>query len=159
MPARLFTFGYQGLSLAAFIARLRQAGVETVLDVRETPWSRKPGFSKRALAQALARSGIAYTHLPALGCPKPIRARHQADGDWAAYTKAFNEYLAGQQAAIAELVGIAQKTAGCLLCFEADFNSCHRSLVASAAALAGGLDVAHLSAGSQDSRQAELRLV
>jgi len=146
MTKTLFTFGYEGLSVGAFVARLKAAGVETVFDVRELPLSRKPGFSKRSLAEVLRRAGIAYAHLPALGCPKPIRVRYRADGDWSAYVRAFAGYLAGQQEAVAELARAANKTSACLVCFEADFNYCHRSMVARAAARAGGPSVTHLTA-------------
>jgi uncharacterized protein (DUF488 family) len=142
----LFTFGYEGLPIQAFITRLRTAGVRTVLDVRELPLSRKPGFSKRAFAEALRQSGILYVHLPALGCPRPVRERYKADGNWSVYAKAFTIYLADQRQAVAELVQIANKTSACLVCFEADFNRCHRSIVAKAAKSAGGPIVAHLAA-------------
>lgn len=141
----LFTFGYEGLSIDAFIARLKKAGVRTVLDVRQLPLSRKPGFSKGALSTALHTAGIVYTHVPALGCPRPIRDRYKADGDWAAYVKAFSAYLAGQGDVVAELAHIAKKTSACLVCFEADYNRCHRSIVARATARAGGPRVVHLT--------------
>ena len=78
----IYTAGYEGLSIDAFIARLKQAQIDKVLDVREYPLSRKPGFSKKAFAQCLADAGIAYEHSPPLGCPKPIRNRYKVDGDW-----------------------------------------------------------------------------
>ena len=141
-----FTLGYEGLSVGAFVARLKTVGVETVFDVRELPLSRKPGFSKRSLAEALRGAGIAYAHLPALGCSKPIRVRYRADGDWSAYVRAFAGYLAGRQEAVAELARAANKTSACLVCFEADFNFCHRSMVARATVRAGGPSVTHLTA-------------
>ncbi len=140
----LFTFGYEGTSIDVFVARLGRAGVRTVLDVRQLPQSRKPGFSKTALSSALHDAGILYAHLPALGCPKPIRNRYKADGNWSAYVKAFSAYLADQDEAVAELAQIATKTKACLICFEADFNRCHRSIVARAAARSGGQRVVHL---------------
>ncbi|MBK6650144.1 MAG: DUF488 domain-containing protein [Betaproteobacteria bacterium] len=48
----LFTLGYEGLTIDAFIARLQAAQVKTVVDVRELPLSRKKGFSKTGLPQA-----------------------------------------------------------------------------------------------------------
>jgi len=72
MTDQIFTFGYEGLSLKAFIARLKSAGIQTIIDVRANPLSRKPGFSKRALSSALHDAGIDYDHRPAMGCPKPI---------------------------------------------------------------------------------------
>lgn len=144
--ANLYTFGYEGMSLEAFIDRLKEAGVKTVIDVRELPLSRKKGFSKRSFAEALHAAGLAYAHMPALGCPKPIRDRYKQDADWSAYTRLFNKYLAGQGAAVLELAKIAKSTPACLVCYEADFNYCHRSLVARAVAQAGGPRTVHLTA-------------
>ncbi|MDP2877672.1 MAG: DUF488 domain-containing protein, partial [Holophaga sp.] len=53
----LCTFGYEGLTIEAFIARLKESGVRTIIDVRELPLSRKKGFSKKAFAEALHGNG------------------------------------------------------------------------------------------------------
>ena len=66
MADRIFTFGYEALSLNNFIARLKEAGVETVIDVRANPLSRKRGFSKCALSAALDNAGPCSSH----GLPK-----------------------------------------------------------------------------------------
>jgi uncharacterized protein (DUF488 family) len=145
MTDHIFTFGYEGLSLKAFIARLKSAGVETVIDVRANPLSRKPGFSKRPLSSALQSAGIDYDHRPAVGCPKSIRDRYRNDGDWAAYTCGFLAYLKGQNEALKEIARIAGSSRSCLLCFEADFNRCHRTYVARAVAKLGALQVTHLA--------------
>ena len=50
----IFTIGYEGASVAAFVAALREAGVTLVLDIRAAPVSRKKGFSKTPLAQYLS---------------------------------------------------------------------------------------------------------
>ena len=50
----LYTFGYEGLTIEAFIERLKQARVQLIVDVHELPLSRKKGFSKNALRNALA---------------------------------------------------------------------------------------------------------
>ena len=131
----LYTFGYEGLTPEAFVARLKRAGVRTVLDVRQLPLSRKPGFSKRILATTLHDAGILYAHVPALGCPPAIRRRYKANRSWPLYVRSFTAHLAHQQEAIAELARIAKKTTACLVCFEADFNLCHRNIVARAARL------------------------
>jgi uncharacterized protein (DUF488 family) len=142
----LYTFGYEGCTIDDFIARLLMADVRIVLDVRELPLSRKRGFSKRGFAEALGLAGIGYTHLPALGCPKSIRTRYKRDGDWSAYCKSFGSYLSGQSDAVSRLVQTARKSPVCLVCFEADYTRCHRSIVASAAARVGELQVVHLRA-------------
>ena len=78
----LFNIGYEGRSLDDFIAALRAAGVTLLADVRDAPISRKPGFSKNALANALQEQGIAYRHIRALGCPKPVRDAWKEDHGW-----------------------------------------------------------------------------
>lgn len=145
-PQHLFTFGYEGLDIDAFVTRLVDAGARSVVDVRELPLSRKKGFSKRALAARLAAAGIEYVHVPLLGCPKPVRDAYREDGDWKSYTKAFMTHLKRQQAAVQELAKLAAGSAVCLICFEADYSFCHRSYVASAAAAAGAPPVRHLTA-------------
>ena len=49
---------------------LREHDIETVVDVRELPLSRKPGFSKKTLAATLNLSGLDYVHISALGLPE-----------------------------------------------------------------------------------------
>ncbi|HWT28335.1 MAG TPA: DUF488 domain-containing protein [Methylophilaceae bacterium] len=138
----LYTSGYQGLVIDQFIARLKQAGIETVVDIRATPYSRKPDFTKQALADHLEIAGIAYRHIPALGCPKPIRDAYGADH--AQYEIHFKRYLATQQDAVDALAVFSQTTSACLLCFEADHRECHRSLVAEACQRVQAMPVVHL---------------
>lgn len=143
---QLYTMGYEGLDIGAFIARLREAGVRAVVDVRELPLSRRKGFSKNAFREELERNGIGYLHAPPLGCPKDIRNQYRADNDWARYTRDFLAYLATQEANIRELAKFSNSTTACLVCFEADFSMCHRTYVARAAHRAGAPGVAHLTA-------------
>ncbi len=141
----LFTFGYEGLDIKDFIARLKAMKVRSVVDVRELPLSRKKGFSKTAFCEQLHQAGIAYLHAPALGCPKSIRDRYRADGDWPQYSRDFLAYLKGQQETLQELTKIARATTACLVCFEADYTRCHRSYVARAAHRLGAPEVRHLT--------------
>jgi uncharacterized protein (DUF488 family) len=146
MPTSLFTFGYEGLNIDAFIARLEAAHVKTIVDVRALPLSRKKGFSKTSFSSALSAHGIGYLHALVLGCPKPIRDQYKADGNWQTYTKYFLKYIKTQDASLRELVKIAHATPSCLVCFEADFSMCHRTFVARAARQLGGPVVTHLTA-------------
>lgn len=141
----LFTFGYEGMDIASFVTRAKSAGVKTIVDVRELPLSRKKGFSKSSFRDALAAHGIAYVHIPALGCPKSIRDAYRVDSDWGAYTQSFMTYLATQEATVRELVKISKATTACLVCFEADYAMCHRTYVARAARKFGGPQVMHLN--------------
>lgn len=144
--SHLFTFGYEGLDIDAFIVRLSEAHVRMIVDVRELPLSRKKGFSKTALRDRLATADIAYCHVPTLGCPRPIRNQYRADGDWSRYTKDFLAYLQTQDGAVRELAQQSRANAACLLCFEADYSMCHRTYVARATQRFGAPPVKHLTA-------------
>jgi len=140
----VFTIGYEGLDIGTFMSLLGEHGVETIVDVRELPLSRKPGFSKKALASALNLSGIEYVHMADLGCPEPIRDRYREDGNWKRYTEGFLKYLKTQKAAIVDLSDLVNSSNCALLCYEADFNFCHRSMVANAVREHCGADVEHI---------------
>lgn len=142
----VYTTGYEGRSLEGFLTDLRAQGVRLLADVREAPISRKPGFSKSALAEALQHAGIAYRHLRVLGCPKPIRDAYKEDGDWARYTRAFMRHLDQQPDAVTDLAQLCAAQPTALLCYEADFNHCHRTYVARAVAAHGGNAVRHITA-------------
>ncbi len=126
----LFTIGYEGLDVEAFFFTLREARVETLLDVRQLPLSRKRGFSKNALRAESNSRGIAYLHRVEFGCPKQIRLQYKHDGDWFCYVERFNAYLETQELSLRQLASEIGETRCCLLCFEADAHKCHRSLVA-----------------------------
>lgn len=142
----IYTIGYEGLSLDAFIALLVDQGIDTIVDVREMPLSRKPGFSKTALASVLNLSGLEYVHMSKLGCPRDVRDRYKVDGDWKAYTRCFLSYLETQHQAIVELSTMAASTECALLCYEANYNFCHRSMVANAVRDYCGAEIRHISA-------------
>ncbi len=128
----VFTIGYEGLDIDTFMSLLTEHDIETVVDIRELPLSRKPGFSKKALAGTLNLSGLEYVHMVDLGCPKTVRDRYREDGNWKRYTEGFLKHLKAQEIAIAELSELVASSTCALLCYEADFNFCHRSMVANA---------------------------
>lgn len=143
--ATVFTTGYEGRTIEGFITDLRRQHIKVLADVREAPISRKPGFSKNVLAEALSHAGIGYRHIRALGCPKPIRDAYKADGDWEKYTRAFTKHLERQQAPLDDLAATCQAQPTALLCFEADHDRCHRTYVARAVAARSGSTVVHIT--------------
>ena len=147
----LYTIGYEGVRQDSLLAVLVEMGVEEVVDVRLTPLSRKPGFSKTALEQALTTQGIGYSHEPELGCPREIRVAYRNTADFAAYARTYRRrVLAHATATVRELAHLATARRTCLLCFERDARRCHRSLVAEAACRANGeaIDVEDLAVPS-----------
>lgn len=142
----VFTIGYEGLDIDTFVALLAKHSIDTVVDIRELPLSRKRGFSKKALGNALNLHGHDYVHMAALGCPKPVRNDYRDDGDWQRYTKGFKRHLDTQGEALASLSAMTNAANCALLCYEADFTRCHRSLVANALHNGYGTEVKHIQA-------------
>ncbi len=141
----LATIGYEGAALEDFLATLAAARVTTLLDIREAPVSRRPGFSKRALATALEAAGIAYVHLHGLGNPKPGRDAVKA-GDKDTYLRIFTQHMKSDmaEADLARAAGYARDGGACLLCYERDHRRCHRDIVADALAGQAGVTLRHL---------------
>lgn len=142
---RIFTIGYEGATVAEFLAALERAGVERVIDVRAVPNSRRPGFSKTPLRNALAEAGIEYVHLRALGTPADGRAAARA-GRHADLERIYAGQLELPEAIVqaAQMTELAVEKPSALLCYERDPANCHRTLLLDA--VAPGADVRHLFA-------------
>ena len=127
---RVWTIGYEQSTVADFLAALKAAGIEVLADVRAIAASRRPGFSKTALAANLAEAGIGYVHYRALGTPAEGRAAARAGKK-----AALEEIYAGQlelPEAIAQGAALAELAADkrvALLCYERDPTCCHRTLL------------------------------
>ena len=147
MP-ELYTIGYEGISQETLFQTLVYHDIQTLLDIRQLPQSRKPGLSKTALGVAAAGFGIEYQHLRALGTPRDLRYQRKLDHDEAAFRSGYLAYLATQGDATNALVEQVQRSRCCLLCYEANAEECHRLLVANRAVelTDGALTAAHLSA-------------
>lgn len=129
--AELMTIGYEGASIDDFVATLKAANVTRLFDIRELPLSRKKGFSKRALCEAVEAAGITYEHIKSLGDPKPGRDAAKA-GDYPTFRKVFSEHLSSEPAQLAldSVIPVAIEGGACLLCFERCHKECHRTMVA-----------------------------
>ena len=130
---KVYTVGYEGVTMAAFLDTLRQAGVQRLIDVRALPLSRRPGFSKSALAASLGDVGIEYVHLKALGTPKEGRDAAKK-GDVATLERVYASQLElpEAQAASARMRALAAEKPTALLCYERDPCHCHRTLLLAA---------------------------
>jgi uncharacterized protein (DUF488 family) len=146
----VYTIGYEGTDIERFIKTLKAVGVKTVVDVRAVAVSRKKGFSKTALQSRLDEEGIGYTHFVELGDPKPGRDAARA-GQYDAFRKIYSRHLvrAASKAALTSLSGIVSTMPTCLLCFERDPETCHRSLIATKFSQKG-VKILHLYADDPD---------
>jgi uncharacterized protein (DUF488 family) len=143
---RIYTIGYEKATLAEFIAALRAAGVAVLLDVRDRPISRRPGFSKRQLAAAADEAGIRYVHLAALGTPPEGRLANRRR-EWERFWAIVDDKLARSEAEldIARAAQIAAEAPSCLVCYEADWRCCHRARLAELLAARHGFAPHHLA--------------
>lgn len=145
MAKTLFTIGYEKARQADVVATLKAAGVETLIDVRDRPISRRPGFSKTQLAAALEDAGIRYVGLRALGTPPEGReANHKRQ--WEKFWRIVDAKLATAEAehALHEAAAIASTSSSALLCYCGNPHTCHRSRVADILAARHGFAIRHL---------------
>ena len=149
----LFSVGHGRRSIDAFVALLRRAGIERLVDVRVAPGSRRnPQFGQEALRAELERAGIAYEWRRDLGGfrkPRPdsrhTALRHDMFRGYADHmdTDAF-------RAALARLIDTSAETRTAFMCAESDWHRCHRRMIADAL-VATGVRVIHLlDAGDQE---------
>ena len=127
---RIFTIGYEGTTMDEFLAALKAAGVERLIDVRALPLSRRPGFSKSPLRGALEEVGIEYVHLKALGTPAEGRSAARA-GRHADLERIYAGQLDLPEAIVqgAQMIELAEEKPSALLCFEREPAHCHRTLL------------------------------
>ena len=131
----VFTIGHSTRTIAAFLALLREARVDCVVDVRRFPGSRRhPQFNSEALSQSLAEAGILYRHLPSLGGrrgkARGEESRHtlwreEAFRNYADYAET-PEFRAGFEAPLA----LAAEHRVAIMCAEAVWWRCHRRIIA-----------------------------
>src|SRR6516165_2659981 len=141
----LFTIGYEKALLKDVLATLSTAGVATLLDVRDRPISRRPGFSKRRLAAAIEDAGMHYVHLAALGTPPEGRLANRRR-EWERFWGIVEEKLARPEAELdlLQAAAIAEAARSCLLCYEANWQVCHRRRIAEILAERHGFGIRHL---------------
>ncbi|MGZ3116820.1 DUF488 family protein, N3 subclade [Streptomyces sp. H62] len=130
VPPGLWSAGYEGRDIDSFVASLLDSRIGVVADVRLTPISRKKGFSKTRLGEALAEAGIEYTHLRGLGNPKDNREPFW-DGRVEVGRARFRGLLRSEeaQADLDRLAEHARASRVAVLCFEKDESRCHRQVV------------------------------
>ncbi len=131
--SEIFTAGYQGRALEAFVRLSVDHGITLVVDVRAHASSRRPGFAKTPLKNGLAAAGIGYVHLPIAGNP----FRHD-EGDWHGKYEAHLDHDPEIVRVVAEA---ARGKAALLVCFEREPKECHRTPLAERVAKVLGVKV------------------
>jgi uncharacterized protein (DUF488 family) len=141
---RAFTIGHGTRPASELVECLRGAGVQTLVDVRRFPVSRRnPQFCQEALAATLEAAGIGYRHAVELG---GRRSREPGEERFACIaTPAFRSYAArmGSKAWQGALAAALAEPMPCFLCAETLWWRCHRKLIAELLS-ARGHEVVHL---------------
>lgn len=124
-----------------FARVLCEAGVERLVDVRELPISRRRGYAKTALGQAVSEVGVEYVHIKALGNPKPFRDLYKS-GQADEGRRLYEEFLLRERQEVLEELSLmlsSKRTA--LMCVEHDPSVCHRTVIIDALRDELGLDL------------------
>ena len=134
--------GYERYRLVEDFARLlAQAEVERLIDVRELPISRRRGFAKTALAEALAEQGVEYLHLRGMGNPKEFRDLYKS-GQVAEGRAGYEQLLIEDRVEdLRELAKTIHEKRSALMCVEHDESICHRQVIFAALQSQLGLDL------------------
>ena len=135
------TIGHSNHPIERFVDLLKAGGVEAVVDVRSTPYSRRfPQFGRERLTESLAAAGIGYRYEGAALGGKPREgAGYEALAARPDFTEALGRLMAG-----------SAETVLCLMCAEKQPTDCHRTVLVSRRLAERGVTIEHLLA---DGRQ------
>lgn len=130
----IFTVGHSNRSLAEFVEILRSAKIQTLVDVRRFPMSRRhPHFNTGPLRDELASIGVAYRHLPELGGYRESRGtqcQSPNDGWPSGFLRNYADY-AMTETFQAALTAFRQslRPRSALMCAEKSWRDCHRQII------------------------------
>jgi uncharacterized protein (DUF488 family) len=143
----MWTIGHSTRAIDEFISLLEQNEIKLLVDVRAWPGSKRyPQFNKDALAESLNAHGIRYEHLPELGGKRKSKPDSRNTAWRNASFRGYAEYMEAEQfqKGIERLLDIAAKVGPtAMMCAEAVWWRCHRSLVADYLK-ARGVEVLHV---------------
>jgi uncharacterized protein (DUF488 family) len=144
---RIWTIGHSTRVIDDFISLLKENGIKVVADVRMFPGSKRyPQFGREALAKSLGENGIRYEHLPELGGRRKAKVDSHNTAWRNASFRGYADYMETEQfqKGIERLLDIATESApAAIMCAEAVWWRCHRSLIADQLK-ARGVEVLHI---------------
>ena len=145
---KLYTIGFTQKTAQEFFTRLRDNGVQQLIDIRIHPQGQLSGFARQAdlpyFLHDLA-GHCKYLTLPVLAPTEEMMKGYRMDGNWVQYARRFEALMDERNIPAGLDRSIFESAAGCLLCSEPTPKHCHRRLVAERLAKAWtGLEVIHL---------------
>ncbi len=142
----IWTVGHSTRSLDVFLDLLARYRIEAIADVRRFPGSRRhPHFASEALAASLPAHGIDYQWLPALGGRRKVQPGSPNTAWRNASFQGYADHLASAEFAtgLAGLMNMAAHKRTAMMCAEAVWWRCHRSLISDLLKI-GGVEVIHI---------------
>jgi uncharacterized protein (DUF488 family) len=144
---RIWTIGHSTREIDEFISLLKENGVKLLTDVRAWPGSKRyPQFNKDALAESLTAHGIRYEHFPELGGKRKSKPDSRNTAWRNASFRGYADYMETEQfqKGIERLLDLAAEAGpAAIVCAEAVWWRCHRSLIADYLK-ARGVEVLHV---------------
>lgn len=144
---RIWTVGHGAASAVALVGLLEAAGIETVVDVRRFPGSRRhPYFGREAMAAWLAAAGLDYRWMEDLGGRRPVRSESPNVALRNLQFRAYADHMSSSEfaGAVDGLLDVARASPSAVMCSESVWWRCHRRLLADHLVLIEGVDVAHV---------------
>jgi uncharacterized protein (DUF488 family) len=144
---RIWTIGHSTRAIDEFISLLKESQIKLLVDVRAFPSSKRyPQFNKEALAKSLSAHGIRYEHFPELGGKRKSRPDSRNTAWRNASFRGYADYMETEQfrKGIERLLEVAVEAGPtAIMCAEAVWWRCHRSLIADYLKARGG-EVLHV---------------
>jgi uncharacterized protein (DUF488 family) len=129
----LYTIGHSTRSLEELVSALKAHGIETLVDIRAFPMSRRlPHFNRDSLERSLSAREIRYVWLKALGgYRKPARKDSPHTALRNASFRNYAEYMLTPdfELAVNELLELANSSRVAYMCAERVYFRCHRMIV------------------------------
>jgi uncharacterized protein (DUF488 family) len=145
-PVTIWTIGHSTRTLEDLLALLGEFRIAAIADVRRFPGSRRhPHFASEALASSLPEHGIAYQWIPRLGGRRKVQPDSPNTAWRNASFQGYADYTASAEFAegLAELLKQAAGKRTAMMCAEAVWWRCHRSIVSDVLKLRG-IEVIHI---------------
>ena len=147
----LWTIGHSTRPIIELIEAVGSFEIQMLVDVRSFPGSRRyPQFNKEHLKTSLAAGGIEYQHFPELGGRRSARADSHNIAWRNKMFRGYADYMETEEfhAGIARLLDVARTRRTAIMCAEAVWWRCHRSLI-SDYLKAKGMQITHIMAAGK----------
>lgn len=136
----IWTIGHSTRDLDEFLHLLKTFKIEILIDVRHFPGSRKfPQYNKENMANTLPENGFEYKHMVNLGGRRKVDPNSKNDAWRNESFQGYADYMETDEfkEALKELEAIAKEKRTAIMCSEAVWWRCHRSMISDALKVQG----------------------